>query len=275
VRTKKRIFIGLMGLSLLFLIGLLAGSYYLLVSPPGWFHRLVLMAGLAILSFLFLILAIGLGGLVLILWQGRSQPFFLFLGTMAVNWLFPLALAWGKLLGIAPEKVKASFIEMNNQLVRLRKVKLSPSEVLLLAPHCLQWSGCPHKITIDVNNCKRCGRCPIHSLHGLAEKYGICWAVATGGTLARHFVKKYRPKGVVAIACERDLTSGIQNVHPLPVIGIINERPQGPCLNTQVDVERVEEALRFFLMPQDEAAKAKSQIGGRLPTVSPQREAWP
>ena len=51
----------------------------------------------------------------------------------------------------------------------------------------------------------------------------------------------------MAIACERDLTSGIQEVAEIPVIGIINERPEGPCCNTRVDLNKVEEAIRYFI----------------------------
>lgn len=72
-------------------------------------------------------------------------------------------------------------------------------------------------------------------------------AVATGGTLARQIVKQIRPKAIVAVACERDLTSGIQDVFPLPVVGVLNERPFGPCFNTRVDIKRVEAAVLDFL----------------------------
>ncbi|HDK82111.1 MAG TPA: DUF116 domain-containing protein, partial [Nitrospirae bacterium] len=31
-----------------------------------------------------------------------------------------------------------------------------------------------------------------------------------------------------------------------PLLGIINERPHGPCFNTRVDIEKVRDALAFF-----------------------------
>ncbi|MBC7075448.1 MAG: DUF116 domain-containing protein, partial [Syntrophomonadaceae bacterium] len=52
------------------------------------------------------------------------------------------------------------------------------------------------------------------------------------------------PRGVVAVACERDLSAGIHDMGVLPVIGVLNCRPNGPCINTDVDVEAVEEALK-------------------------------
>ncbi|HHY60618.1 MAG TPA: DUF116 domain-containing protein, partial [Clostridia bacterium] len=207
----------------------------------------ILVTGILLGTAGFLCL-VGLGILFLVitLWSagGIHTPQNLML--LAVNSLFPLALSVGSLLGIDREKIRASFIAVNNQLVRTRGVRVKPEEVLILVPHCLQWSECPHKITADVNNCRECGRCPIADLKKLARCYGAHLAVATGGTLARSFVAFYRPKAIVAVACERDLTSGIQDV-PLPVMGVLNVRPHGPCFNTKVDVAEVEEHLKTIV----------------------------
>jgi tetratricopeptide (TPR) repeat protein len=37
------------------------------------------------------------------------------------------------------------------------------------------------------------------------------------------------------------------DVYPIPVFGVINDRPNGPCINTGVDMELVEEAIGFFM----------------------------
>jgi hypothetical protein len=128
-----------------------------------------------------------------------------------------------------------------------KELKIPPGQLLLLAPHCLQNSDCPHKITVDIDNCHRCGKCSVNSLLDLKDRYGINVGMATGGTLARKFVHEYRPRAIVAIACERDLTSGIQDSNPLPVLGVTNERPFGPCINTNISLPKVEEAIRFFI----------------------------
>ena len=129
-------------------------------------------------------------------------------------------------------------------------MKLVPNQILLLAPHCIQRTDCPHKITVDIENCRRCGGCPVTSLLELRSRYGIKVGMATGGTLARKYVREYRPRAIVAIACERDLTSGIQDANPIPVLGVTNQRPHGPCQNTCFDVPRVEEAIQHFLHKQ-------------------------
>ena len=123
--------------------------------------------------------------------------------------------------------------------------------LLVITPHCLQLADCPHKITRDPKNCKRCGRCNIADLVNLSEEMGFHFLVATGGTLARQMVKETRPKAVLAVACERDLMSGIQDVYPLPAVGVLNMRPNGPCYNTKVDMDEVRKALEAVILPKD------------------------
>jgi hypothetical protein len=91
----------------------------------------------------------------------------------------------------------------------------------------------------------------------LAKKYNVHLSVATGGTLARRRVAESKPEAIIAVACERDLTSGIQDAYPLPVIGILNERPFGPCFNTSVDISKVTEAIEFFANGRCETRGAK------------------
>lgn len=246
-QTKKRLFIGLLAGSLLAVGGIAGLLWYLLMQPTTLLQQvmLVLLIGLILLS--LVVIAFGIGGIVLTIWLAKTitplQP----LMRVAMSVLFPLAIGLGRLFNIDTDKIKRSFIEVNNQLVLTREMKLKPSQLLVLAPHCLQKSSCPHKITSDVTNCKRCGSCPVDQLLAVGDRLGVKVGLATGGTLARKYVKEYRPKAIVAIACERDLASGIQDSTPIPVLGVLNERPFGPCFNTQISIPRLEEAISYFL----------------------------
>ena len=146
--------------------------------------------------------------------------------------------------------MRNSFIKVNNELVLGEGQNYRPQEILLLLPHCLQSSTCSVRLTYDINNCKRCGLCPVAGLLALSEAYGVHMAIATGGTIARRIVVQKRPKLILAVACERDLSSGIQDTYPLPVFGVLNDRPHGPCLDTQVALEHLEGALRHFLQAE-------------------------
>ena len=139
------------------------------------------------------------------------------------------------------EGLQRTIIRLNNGLV-LREGHRT-KKILLLLPHCLQIDKCDIRITHNIYNCKRCGRCEIKDLINIADEYNLSLSIATGGTLARKIVREVRPDAIVAVACERALSSGIVDIYTMPVIGIPNERPYGPCFNTQVDLKRVNEAI--------------------------------
>lgn len=148
----------------------------------------------------------------------------------------------GRILGErSAERLLRVLIRWNNWLVKDR-VKESQG-LLLLVPICLQRSACEKKILDDSNNCQRCGECRIKDLIELKEGRGIDFQVVMGGRVAKEIVDRKRPEAVVAVACEKELANGIFETYPLPVFGIINERPKGPCKDTQVDMEIAYQAI--------------------------------
>ena len=78
---------------------------------------------------------------------------------------------------------------------------------------------------------------------------------AADGKTAVSLVKEKRPDLIIGVACERDLTSGIQDTYPIPVFGILNRRPNGPCYDTDVSLELVERGMTFFLKHDGEKTK--------------------
>ena len=85
----------------------------------------------------------------------------------------------------------------------------------------------------------------------LLAKSGVGW-LWSPANLARKKVQELRPDAIVAVACERDLSSGLQDVYPLPAFGVLNERPNGPCVDTKVDLERLRQAILYFIEPEAE-----------------------
>ncbi|MDD3652955.1 MAG: DUF116 domain-containing protein [Desulfotomaculaceae bacterium] len=253
--VRKRLFVGLLSAGLIGTGLLLAAIWYFAVnSSESMLNQVLLVALGTMLVGGILVAAFGVGGIILTILYARDISALKGPIRVAVSTFFPLVLAIGRFFHIDKDRIKHSYIEVNNFLVRSKTLKLSPGQILLLVPHCLQKSDCPYKITVDINNCRRCGGCVVNELLELRDKYGIHMGMATGGTLARKFVKDYRPRGIVAIACERDLTSGIQDANPIPVLGVTNERPFGPCLNTQIKVPLVEEAISFLIEGKEQMA---------------------
>jgi len=206
---------------------------------PGYIGVLfAILSSLAILGTFLLILTTALG---------KDIFFTRFMRLVVIKFLLPAIELLGRFLGIAKDTIRQSFVAMNNSLVESQKLTIKPDRILILLPHCLQLLDCDIKVTGGIEKCTRCGRCDIKGLAELAQKYGLNISVATGGTLARKVIVDKNPQMVIAVACERDLTSGIKDCYPLPVIGILNDRPNGPCVDTTVDVEKIERALLSVL----------------------------
>ncbi|MDP2279794.1 MAG: DUF116 domain-containing protein [Nitrospirota bacterium] len=163
---------------------------------------------------------------------------------LVLRFLYPMLMVIGSFRKYKKEQLQQFIINLNNKLVRAENPKTK--KILLLLPHCLQTDECTIRLTHNIYNCERCGKCEIRDLIEIADENNLSLSVATGGTLARRIVMDLKPEAIVAVACERDLSHGIADTYPLPVLGITNERPLGPCLNTQVDLEKVKEAIRFL-----------------------------
>lgn len=242
MESKKRIYIGLLIISLIAVATLIPLIVILLrQNTPA--SRLMLTMIIIIIGGIFLLLGLGILAIIVMIFRSQTSPTLDNIAKLANELLFPVTLVMGKVLGIKAEKIRSSYIAVNNYLVKSKHMILNGQQVMILLPHCLQNNECPHKITMDINNCKQCGKCCISDLVKLSKKYSAIINVATGGTLARKLIKECRPSGVVAVACERDLSMGIQDSGTLPVYGVLNCRPNGPCYNTRVDIDKVEQAL--------------------------------
>ena len=163
-----------------------------------------------------------------------------------VNFIFPLMIKTASFVGISKDEIRKVYIKLNNKYIYSQKYNLKSDDILILIPHCVQKNSCKLKVTTDIKTCKQCGLCNIGDLVRLKENKNVNIFVATGGTLARKIILENKPKAVIAVACERDLTAGVQDVSKIPVLGVFNKRPNGPCVDTCIDIEEVENAINFF-----------------------------
>jgi hypothetical protein len=263
IKPQKRIFVGLLVFTCVILLILIFLLWYVpMVGLKNIHDSLPIIFSFALA---FLVLLMIFSGLLLVFTVLRGKDIFLShkLRGLVAKVLFPLMILMGKVVGIPRERVRQSFVELNNHLIRSNGYRVRPDKLLVLLPHCIQDFDCEIKITGNIRNCKGCGKCEIKDLIDLSDQYHLKIAVATGGTLARRIVLENRPEAIVAVACELDLTAGIQDTYPIPVIGILNERPNGPCINTRVDIEKVKRAIVDFLQgPKLPGSSRKSKIGG-------------
>jgi len=142
--------------------------------------------------------------------------------------LLPKTVWLGGRFGISKDRVGNSFIKVHNFMTKIYTSKLNSERLLILLPRCL----------------KRDSRTQIESR--INEK-DFKIVTATGGEEARKAIRLYQPSFILAIACERDLISGIKDIaEKIPVLALPNRRPEGPCKNTHAQIGDVEEALRFI-----------------------------
>ncbi|MGD8352968.1 MAG: DUF116 domain-containing protein [Pseudomonadota bacterium] len=247
IKPRKRLFIGLLiCLEIFFAFGLFILWFIPSRGYESFGKSLSVFWGWTF-GIILVVFTLGILMLVAIILKGREVSGAKWLRGALVRYLFPVITGIGKLLGIPRDDIRRSFIEINNDLVRSSSFKSPPKRILILMPHCIQRDECPYRITVEVNNCRRCGKCDFNELTQIADRFGIEMTVATGGTLARKVVVQTKPELILGVACERDLASGIVDTYPIPVIGILIDRPEGPCVNTRVNVDLVNQALETFL----------------------------
>ena len=129
----------------------------------------------------------------------------------------------------ARDRVEHAAIDVFNGLAERRRRKVGRGELMVLIPRCLS------KETLD-------------GVLGVAEKYGVKAFVATRGQLARRAIREHRPRAVVAVACERDMVTGLHDVAgKIPVLGLTMQLPAGPCKDAVVDLEKFESWVRNFV----------------------------
>ncbi len=142
----------------------------------------------------------------------------------------------GEKLGINRDRVGNSFIKAHNLIVKSHVRRLNLDTILILLPRCLE---------------KEAKRQVVERANGRAVQI----VTAAGGEEARKAISEHKPSLILAVACERDLISGIRDVaEKIPVLAIPNKRPEGPCKNTRVHLDALDDALKFVTGMPDKTA---------------------
>jgi hypothetical protein len=118
--------------------------------------------------------------------------------------------------------VEHAAIDVYNTLAVRRGRTVGKGELLVLIPRCLS------KQALD-------------GVLEIAGRYEVPVFVATRGQLARRVIRERRPRAVVAVACERDMMTGLRDVAgKLPVLGLTMQLPNGPCRDAAIDLDQME-----------------------------------
>jgi hypothetical protein len=127
------------------------------------------------------------------------------------------------------DRVEHAGIDAYNAYALRRGRKFGRGELLVLIPRCLS------KEALD-------------GVLGIAGRYDVPVFVATRGQLARRAIRERRPRAVVAVACERDMTTGLRDVAgKLPVLGLTMRLPNGPCRDAAIDLRVMDDWVRGWV----------------------------
>ncbi len=125
--------------------------------------------------------------------------------------------------------VEHAAIDVYNALAERRQRRVQKGELLVLIPRCLS------KDTLD-------------GVLEIAGRYEVPVFVATRGQLARRVIRERRPRAVVAVACERDMMTGLRDVAgKLPVLGLTMQLPNGPCRDAVLDLDVMDRWVRSLV----------------------------
>ncbi len=125
--------------------------------------------------------------------------------------------------------VENASVKVYNGLAILRARKVGAGELLVLIPRCLS------RETLD-------------GVLQVAGKYAVPVFVATRGQLARRVIRERRPRAVVAVACERDMVTGLRDVAgKVPVLGLTMTLPSGPCKDAGLDLVHFEKWVKAYV----------------------------
>ena len=125
---------------------------------------------------------------------------------------------------------------------RERMKSFEPKDKILFLPHCLRKADkCKAKMTDEGYECAECNKdCKVGQIKKYAEKKGYKVFIVPGGSMIFSIIRKHKPKGVIGVACMKELILAAENLE-MPINGI--ELSKSGCINTDVDVEKVKSIL--------------------------------
>ncbi len=184
----------------------------------------MLVVGLGLLA------VVWLGAVALVIRTNRNWlPGFLAEGGL-VPWMMPKLERLAVAMGISRDRTGNALVRVFNRLAMARRTAgIDPREMLILLPRCLAKESMRQAMDIST-------------------RYDVPVFVAARGRYARQMIAMRRPKGIVAVACERDLVSGLHDVAGrLPVLGTTLQLGDGPCRNTEFTLAELEGQVRTML----------------------------
>lgn len=227
IYEPKRLFMGLLFAAFSLAFGLACLLVWAVYPRLQSIHPRLAMASLVVLAVLTLTFVAWYGVVALVLVTKRPIKLADIVGHQFFR-VFPALAVFSQAFGVSKDRLGYSLLEVHNELLRLRLRQASSGRILCLAPRCLE-------------------RQNVDQIRAIMAEYDCDFYMAPNGAMARQRIVQLKPAAIIGIACERDLVTGIRDVgYEVPVIGIANKRPLGPCKGAFIDMSELREAIEVF-----------------------------
>ena len=174
----KRLFLGLSTLTLILMMVITTILWWFVSPRLHDINSILANVSITALRVFFFVLLLGTILVLLTSYTGKNLLVARIAILAYIKILYPVTLFIASIFGISKEKIRESFVHVNNSFIKAIRKKLKPSDILLLLPHCLQDSECSIRLTYDIMKCEKCGKCDIKDLCNIIEKYNIKAAIA-------------------------------------------------------------------------------------------------
>ncbi|WP_044825139.1 DUF116 domain-containing protein, partial [Clostridium aceticum] len=169
----------LLAIMLMFVLTLLGLLFWLAFKGSTLFYQLIILSSMVLLIIFSLSIALTIYA-VIMLWKKKTIPFVIkSVMEMFIGFSYPFIMILGRTLKYDKNMIRRAYTDLNNRLILSGVYDFKGEDILILTPHCIQKSFCPHKITNDIYNCKRCGECDVDDLMALKEKYHLHFHLVT------------------------------------------------------------------------------------------------
>ncbi|MGB9081266.1 MAG: DUF116 domain-containing protein, partial [Desulfuromonadaceae bacterium] len=132
---RKRLFVTLMGVTCLIVVALIFLAWWVPNRGLANIHPdLPHIVGIVVAT-LSGVAIIGTGLLVLTTALGKDIFLTRFMRLVVIKFLLPVIEFVGRVIGLDKDRIRQSFIAMNNSLVTSQRMKVKPDRILVLLPH--------------------------------------------------------------------------------------------------------------------------------------------
>jgi hypothetical protein len=149
-----------------------------------------------------------------------------------------------RLFGKPTQGLDLFLIDAANAVMADRFARAGPARMLVM-PQCMRAGDCKAPLhPLEGYQCLRCGHCSLAELSRVAEEHGFRCFIVPGDRYAKRLAKRYAVDAAIGVACPTELSEAMLAGWRMGVAAAGVPLSRDGCFETDVELERVEEAMR-------------------------------